>query len=247
MTVPGYVRECLVQPQRRDPRLRRPDRRRADRTVRGHRRPAPSRRRRSTSKGRAGRLPRRARQPWRPASSICREDRKGKGLLLQQDLRTNLTLAALERFTRGPFIDARAEDAALDKAIGEFDIRDPPPRPAGRPALRRQPAEAAAGQDDAARTARSSSSTSRRAASTSAPRSRSTGSSPRSPSEGRAVIVISSEMQELIGLCHRILVMRDGPHRRRGRRRAEMTEDAIVVLATGVHEERAAEIAGGQA
>ena len=34
--------------------------------------------------------------------------------------------------------------------------------------------------------------------------------------EGRSVIVISSEMAELIGLCHRIIVMRNGRDRRRG-------------------------------
>ena len=28
--------------------------------------------------------------------------------------------------------------------------------------------------------------------------------------QGRSVIVISSEMQELIGLCHRVIVMRNG-------------------------------------
>ena len=51
------------------------------------------------------------------------EDRKGKGLLLQQNLRVNLTLAALEKFTRGSFIDVAAEEQALDKAIKDFDIR----------------------------------------------------------------------------------------------------------------------------
>jgi ribose transport system ATP-binding protein len=51
--------------------------------------------------------------------------------------------------------------------------------------------------------------------------------------EGRSVIVISSEMSELIGLCHRIVVMRAG--RIVGELAgADMTEQAIVVLATGV-------------
>ena len=51
--------------------------------------------------------------------------------------------------------------------------------------------------------------------------------------EGRSVIVISSEMAELIGICHRIIVMRNG--RVVGEVAGEaMTEHAIVVLATGV-------------
>jgi ribose transport system ATP-binding protein len=64
--------------------------------------------------------------------------------------------------------------------------------------------------------------------------------------KGCSVIVISSEMQELIGLCHRVLVMRNG--RMAGEvAEADLTEDAIVFLATGVHEERAAQLAAGQA
>ena len=55
---------------------------------------------------------------------------------------------------------------------------------------------------------------------------------------GLALIVISSEMQELIGLAHRILVMRAG------RIVAElegedMTEDRIVIAATGAAGEAA--------
>ncbi len=55
--------------------------------------------------------------------------------------------------------------------------------------------------------------------------------------EGTAVVV-SSEMAELIGLCHRVLVMRRGQivAELAG---AEMTEDGIVVHATGVGEQAA--------
>jgi ribose transport system ATP-binding protein len=51
--------------------------------------------------------------------------------------------------------------------------------------------------------------------------------------EGRSVIVISSEMTELIGLCHRILVMRNGAlvGELEGER---ANEHDIVVLATGI-------------
>ena len=66
--------------------------------------------------------------------------------------------------------------------------------------------------------------------------------------KGLSVVVISSEMQELIGLCHRVLVMRNG--RIVGEVEGErMTEDEIVFLATGVHEREAAAIAAtaGQA
>ncbi|WP_298497127.1 sugar ABC transporter ATP-binding protein [uncultured Maritimibacter sp.] len=50
------------------------------------------------------------------------EDRKDKGLLLGKDLTQNLTLLALDKF--GSLrIDKQAEDAALTQAISDFDIR----------------------------------------------------------------------------------------------------------------------------
>ena len=50
-------------------------------------------------------------------------------------------------------------------------------------------------------------------------------------SEGKACIIISSEMQELIGICDRILVMREG--RINGEVSGdEMTESTIALLAT---------------
>ena len=54
-----------------------------------------------------------------------------------------------------------------------------------------------------------SSSTSRPAASTSAPRPTSSARSPSSPAEGLAVIFISSELEEVLRLAQRIVVMRD--------------------------------------
>ncbi|WP_245986762.1 ATP-binding cassette domain-containing protein [Azospirillum thermophilum] len=50
------------------------------------------------------------------------EDRKGKGLLVGKPLRPNLTLLALDRYGR-IFIDEGKEAAALDRAVEEFDIR----------------------------------------------------------------------------------------------------------------------------
>ena len=52
--------------------------------------------------------------------------------------------------------------------------------------------------------------------------------------EGRAVVVISSELIELIGLCHRVAVMRAG------RLQAtlglgHLTEEELIAHATGTH------------
>ncbi|WP_210483473.1 sugar ABC transporter ATP-binding protein [Microvirga antarctica] len=171
------------------------------------------------------------------------EDRKGKGLLLQQNLRINLTLSALQKFTHGPFIDVGAERAALDTAIGDFDIR----------ARRRDmlAGELSGGNQQKLLLAKMMLAEPRIVIIDEPTRGVDIGNKEQIyrfiadlAQQGRSVIVISSEMQELIGLCHRVIVMRNGiaagevPQ-------SDLSEDRIVFLATGVHEERAAEIAAG--
>jgi ribose transport system ATP-binding protein len=173
------------------------------------------------------------------------EDRKGKGLLLKQDLRTNLTLSALARFGRGPFIDVPAEDKALDTAIHDFDIR----------ARRRDllADQLSGGNQQKLFLAKMMLTEPRIVIIDEPTRGVDIGTKEQIyrfiaalAEQGRSVIVISSEMQELIGLCHRVLVMRHG--RVAGEvAQADLSEDAIVLLATGVHEERAAMIAAGRA
>jgi ribose transport system ATP-binding protein len=173
------------------------------------------------------------------------EDRKGKGLLLRQNLRTNLTLTALDQFTRGSFIDVGAENAALDAAIGDFDIR----------ARRRDmlAGELSGGNQQKLLLAKMMLAEPRIVIIDEPTRGVDIGNKEQIyrfiaglAEQGRSVIVISSEMQELIGLCHRVIVMRNG--RTAGEvAQTNLSEDAIVFLATGVHEERAAEIAAGHA
>lgn len=50
------------------------------------------------------------------------KDRKGKGLLLDKPLRDNFSLLALAQFSQG-VIDTRAEEAAFAEAVTQFDIR----------------------------------------------------------------------------------------------------------------------------
>lgn len=51
------------------------------------------------------------------------EDRKGKGLLLDEPLAPNLTLQALDQVHSGLVLDHRKETNALKKAVGDYDIR----------------------------------------------------------------------------------------------------------------------------
>ncbi|MDS9469292.1 sugar ABC transporter ATP-binding protein [Paracoccus sp. MBLB3053] len=161
------------------------------------------------------------------------EDRKEAGLLLQKSLRTNLTLAALERFGKW-HLDTRAEDRALDSASKEFDIRAPRrDMPAGKLSGGNQQKLLLAKTmlpdpeiiliDEPTRgidvgTKRQIYAFIRRLA-----------------DQGRSIVVISSEMTEVIGISDRVLVMRSG--RIAGELKgSDMTEENIVRLAMGVNE-----------
>ncbi|RIY00076.1 sugar ABC transporter ATP-binding protein [Aureimonas flava] len=166
------------------------------------------------------------------------EDRKGKGLLLGQTLRTNLTLAALDRFASGPLLRPAREDAALTRAIGDFDIR----------ARRRDllAGQLSGGNQQKLLLAKMMLLDPRVVVVDEPTRGIDIGTKQQIyrflaglAGEGRAVIVISSEMPELIGLCDRILVMREGALA--GELSGEaMTERNMVMLATGAADDEAA-------
>jgi ribose transport system ATP-binding protein len=160
------------------------------------------------------------------------EDRKGKGLLLTRDLPTNLTLAALSHFVRGPVLDRGKEAAALGEAISEFDIRAP-----RRDMLAGQ---LSGGNQQKLLLAKMMLLDPEVIIIDEPTRGIDIGTKQQIykfiaelAAKGKAIIVISSEMQELIGICHRILVMHHG--KIVGEVSGEaMTENEIVVYATGV-------------
>jgi ribose transport system ATP-binding protein len=53
-------------------------------------------------------------------------------------------------------------------------------------------------------------------------------------SQGMAVIVISSEMNEILGLCHRALVLREGKVAGELKAGSDFSEGAMMHLAAGV-------------
>jgi len=166
------------------------------------------------------------------------EDRKAKGLLLDEALRPNLTLAGLGRFMRGPFMDTGAEDEALSQAIRDFDIRA-----RSRDLLARQ---LSGGNQQKLFLAKMMLLAPRIVIVDEPTRGVDIGTKQQIyrfiaelAAKGVGVVVISSEMQELIGLCHRIVVMRGGQIAGEVSSN-DMTEDAIVFLATGVHDRLAA-------
>ncbi|WP_176036248.1 sugar ABC transporter ATP-binding protein [Brucella tritici] len=166
------------------------------------------------------------------------EDRKGKGLLLSKDLGVNLTLASLTKFVSGLQIDRNRERTALDDAIREFDIRT------GRKDI--LAGQLSGGNQQKLLLAKMMMLDPSIVIIDEPTRGIDVGTKEQIyqfianlADEGKSIIVVSSEMPELIGICDRIVVMREG--RVAGEVTGDrMTEHDIVVLATGVEAENAA-------
>ncbi|WP_410219182.1 sugar ABC transporter ATP-binding protein [Paracoccus sp. (in: a-proteobacteria)] len=161
------------------------------------------------------------------------EDRKGAGLLLEKSLRENLTLPLLENFGR-PLIDRKREEAALDKAIGDFAIR--------APSRSMAVGDLSGGNQQKLLLAKTLLSNPDVIIIDEPTRGIDIGTKQqiytliaRLAAEGRSIIVISSEMPELIGLASRVVVMHAG--RIAGELSGDaVTERGIVRLAMGMDE-----------
>ena len=161
------------------------------------------------------------------------EDRKGHGLLLNQTMRPNLTLLDLARFSH-ILIDEKAEDAALDKAIHEFDIRAP-----NRDV---RVGNLSGGNQQKLLLAKTMLVEPKIVIIDEPTRGIDIGTKQqiytfidRLAAAGKSIIVVSSEMAEVIGLCHRVVVMRLG--RIMGELEGEaITEEAIVRYQMGLTE-----------
>ena len=170
-------------------------------------------------------------QAMRAGLAYLTEDRKGAGLLLDKTLRENLTLPLLSRFGR-PLIDRRREEAALDRAIAEFAIR--------APARDMAVGDLSGGNQQKLLLAKVLLSDPQVIIIDEPTRGIDIGTKQqiytliaRLAAEGRSIIVISSEMPELIGLASRVIVMHAG--RIAGELSgAAVTEGAIVRLAMGM-------------
>ncbi|BCF89374.1 MULTISPECIES: sugar ABC transporter ATP-binding protein [Paraburkholderia] len=172
------------------------------------------------------------RDAMRRGLTYLSEDRKGKGLHVNLSLQDNLTLMTLERYAK-PLLDLKAGRDALTKAVREFGIRTGDLGSRARMlsggnqqklALAKflQPNPDVIVLDEPTRGV-------------------DIGAKRdiyflihRLAAEGRAVVVISSELIELIGLCHRVAVMRAG------RLQAtlgldHLTEEELIAHATGTH------------
>lgn len=158
------------------------------------------------------------------------EDRKGKGLHVHFGLRPNLTLMTLERYAK-PWLRPAAEQAALRDAVQEFGIRTG--------SLEVRASSLSGGNQQKLALAKVLHPGPSVVVLDEPTRGVDVGAKreiyhlvQHLAEQGLAVVVISSELMELIGLCHRVAVMRAGrlqttlqePH---------LTEEELIAHATG--------------
>jgi len=160
------------------------------------------------------------------------EDRKGKGLHVDFGLRQNLTLMALDRYAR-PFLHPAAERAALKTAVREFGIRTG--------SLDIKASSLSGGNQQKLALAKVLHPDPRVIVLDEPTRGVDVGAKrdiyfliQRLARAGKAVVVISSELMELIGICHRIVVMRAGSQQAT-LSTEQLTEEVLIAHATGTH------------
>ena len=151
---------------------------------------------------------------------------------MRLSLQDNLTLMDLDRHAR-PWLDGASERRALERAVAEFGIRT---RTLDAPA-----SSLSGGNQQKLAIAKVLAPEPRVVVLDEPTRGVDVGAKrdiffliQRLAAQGRAVVVVSSELIELIGLCHRVVVMRagvvqatlDAP---------QLSEEQLIAHATGTH------------
>ena len=166
------------------------------------------------------------------------KDRKGKGLLVGQQMQPNLTLFALPKFIKGLLLDKNSEGKALRRGIRRFDIRARDPDC--------KVGDMSGGNQQKLLLAKIMECDPQIVIVDEPTRGIDVGTKQQIyhfiaalAAEGMSVVVISSEMPEIIGICHRVIVMREG--RITGDLSGNaINEHEIVRFAAGLKEEASA-------
>jgi ribose transport system ATP-binding protein len=161
------------------------------------------------------------------------EDRKGKGLHTAFGLRENLTLMALKRYAR-PWLRPEIEKQALRTAVERFNIRTR--------SLDIRASSLSGGNQQKLALAKVLQPDPRVVVLDEPTRGVDIGAKreiyfliQKLAGEGLGVIVISSELMELIGLCNRVIVMRTG-RVQATLDASELSEEKLIAHATGTHQ-----------
>ena len=140
---------------------------------------------------------------------LLTEDRKTQGLLLNMTVRENVTLANLARISRAGFVLRRKERECIAPLVAGLRIKTP--------SLEQSIGSLSGGNQQKAVLARWLFTESRLLIFDEPTRGIDVGAKAEIyqlivdlAAEGRSILVISSELPEILGLCHRVYVMRDG-------------------------------------
>jgi ribose transport system ATP-binding protein len=160
------------------------------------------------------------------------EDRKGKGLHVNFSLSENLTLMALERYAT-PWLQPSLEHLALVDAVQEYGIRTGD--------LHNKASALSGGNQQKVALAKVLHPDPKVVVLDEPTRGVDVGAKrdiylliQKLANQGLSVVIISSELMELIGLCHRVAVMRAG-HLQTILESEQLTEEELIAHATGTH------------
>jgi len=176
-------------------------------------------------------------EPESPQKSIARgmgflhEDRRAWGLFLQKDVQANIVSAHLDKFTRGPFMDRKKEQAEAARYVDALAIRTP--------SLMQKVMNLSGGNQQKVVVGKWLSTRPRILLVDEPTRGIDVGAKAEIhgllrelANEGVAILMISSELPEILGMSDRVLVMHEG--RSVGTLSAEeASESAIMSLAVG--------------
>ena len=167
----------------------------------------------------------------RQGIGLLTEDRKQQGLVLGMTVRANTTLANLKALVKGPFINRREERAVAEKYVQELHIKTP--------GIEQTAQNLSGGNQQKVVLAKWLYTQSRVLIFDEPTRGIDVGAKVEIYKlmnelvrQGVAVLMISSELPEVLGMCDRILVMHEGkisgelP-------RADASQEAVMHLATG--------------
>lgn len=145
----------------------------------------------------------------RAGIGLCPEERKSQGLLLDEPVYRNITLSSFARTARGPFLDEPAERRVADEQIGALDLRPADPERAAR--------TLSGGNQQKVLLARWLVHGCRVLLLDEPTRGVDVGARAeiyaliaRLAAAGTAVVVVSSEIDEVLGLADRVLVLSEG-------------------------------------
>lgn len=164
--------------------------------------------------------------------ALLPEDRKREGLMLNQSIRLNMTITVIDKLSKGPFVNRKLEQENLDHGISLLSVKL---------ASVENPVTSLSGGNQQKVVLAKWISTGNEILLFDEPtRGIDVGAKKeiydflfKLKSEGKSMIIISSEMPEILGLCDRILVMYEG--KLMGELDAkDATQEKILTLASGI-------------